>query len=247
MARFFVTPDQIRQNTINIYDGDVNHIRNVLRMRVGDELSISDGEGTDYHCTIQSLDKDIVVCNIENSWKSYSELPVKLYLFQGLPKSDKMELNIQKAVELGAFEVVPVSTSRSIVKLDDKKAAKKIARWQQIAESGAKQSGRAIIPVVKEPMTFKQALAYAKELDAVLIPYEKAEGIEETRAIIETLKTSQVKSVGIFIGPEGGFAENEVELAMEAGAKPITLGKRILRTETAGLTTLSILMFAFEE
>lgn len=247
MARFFVTPDQIRQNTINIYDGDVNHIRNVLRMRVGDELSISDGEGTDYHCTIQSLDKDIVVCNIENSWKSYSELPVKLYLFQGLPKSDKMELIIQKAVELGAFEVVPVSTSRSIVKLDDKKAAKKIARWQQIAESGAKQSGRAIIPVVKEPMTFKQALAYAKELDAVLIPYEKAEGIEETRAIIETLKTSQVKSVGIFIGPEGGFAENEVELAMEAGAKPITLGKRILRTETAGLTTLSILMFAFEE
>lgn len=247
MARFFVTPDQIRQNTINIYDGDVNHIRNVLRMRVGDELSISDGEGTDYHCTIQSLDKDIVVCNIENSWKSYSELPVKLYLFQGLPKSDKMELIIQKAVELGAFEVVPVSTSRSIVKLDDKKAAKKIARWQQISESGAKQSSRAIIPVVKEPMTFKQALAYAKELDAVLIPYEKAEGIEETRAIIETLKTSQVKSVGIFIGPEGGFAENEVELAMEAGAKPITLGKRILRTETAGLTTLSILMFAFEE
>lgn len=247
MARFFVTPDQIRQDTINIYDGDVNHIKNVLRMRIGDELSISDGEGTDYHCTIQSLDKDIVICHIENSWKSYSELPVKLYLFQGLPKSDKMELIIQKAVELGAYEVVPVSTSRSIVKLDDKKAAKKIARWQQIAESGAKQSGRAIIPEVKSPMTFKQALAYAKELDAILIPYEKAEGIEETRAIINNLKAAGTESIGIFIGPEGGFAENEVELAMEAGAKPITLGKRILRTETAGLTTLSILMFAFEE
>lgn len=245
MARFFVTPDQIRKDYINIYDGDVNHIKNVLRMKVGDELSISDGEGTDYHCTIESLDKDIVVCHIENSWKSYSELPTKLYLFQGLPKSDKMELIIQKAVELGAYEIIPVSTSRSIVKLDDKKAAKKIARWQGIAESGAKQSGRAIIPNVADVMTFKQALAYAKELDATIIPYEKAEGIAETRKIIKELKGKE--SVGIFIGPEGGFSEQEVELAMEAGAKPITLGKRILRTETAGLTTLSILMFEFEE
>lgn len=245
MARFFVTPDQIRQETINIYDGDVNHIKNVLRMKVGDELSISDGEGTDYHCTIESLDKDIVVCRIVNSWKSYSELPVKLYLFQGLPKSDKMELIIQKAVELGAYEVVPVATSRSIVKLDEKKAAKKIARWQQIAESGAKQSGRAIIPKVGNVMTFKQALAYSKELDANIIPYEKAEGIAATKEIIQGLKDKS--SVGIFIGPEGGFSEQEVELAMEAGAKPITLGKRILRTETAGLTTLSILMFEFEE
>lgn len=247
MARFFVSPEQVRQDRIYIYDGDVNHIKNVLRMRVGDELSVSDGEGTDYHCTIEELDKDIVKVRIENSWKSYSELPVKLYLFQGLPKADKMELIIQKAVELGAYEIIPVSTSRSIVKLDDKKAAKKIARWQGIAESGAKQSGRALIPEVASPMSFKQALAYARELDATLIPYEKAEGIAETREIIHSLKAAEVKSVGIFIGPEGGFSEQEVELAMEAGARPITLGKRILRTETAGLTTLSILMFEFEE
>ncbi|MDD5822854.1 MAG: 16S rRNA (uracil(1498)-N(3))-methyltransferase [Firmicutes bacterium] len=247
MARFFVSPEQVRKDMIYIYDGDVNHIKNVLRMRIGDELSVSDGEGTDYHCAIEELDKDIVKVRIINSWQSYSELPVKLYLFQGLPKADKMELIIQKAVELGAYEIIPVSTARSIVKLDDKKAAKKIARWAGIAESGAKQSGRAIIPEVKSPMTFKMALQYAAELDATLIPYEKAEGIEETRTIISSLNADGVKSVGIFIGPEGGFTEQEVELAIGAGAKPITLGRRILRTETAGLTTLSILMFEFEE
>lgn len=247
MARFFVTPDQIRQDMIYIYDGDVNHIKNVLRMREGEEVSISDGEGTDYHCIIEELDKDCIKLRIQNSWKSYSELPVKLHLFQGLPKADKMELIIQKAVELGAYEIIPVSTSRSIVKLDDKKAAKKVSRWQGIAESGAKQSGRAIIPEVLSPMSFKQALNYARELDATIIPYEKAEGIDDTRAVIRGLHDSAVQSIGIFIGPEGGFSEQEVELAMEAGAKPITLGKRILRTETAGLTTLSILMFEFEE
>ena len=246
MARFFVSPDQIRQDRIFIYDGDVNHIKNVLRMKIGEELSVSDGEGTDYHCSIESIDNDAVGLRIIDSWQSYTELPVRLYLFQGLPKSDKMELIIQKAVELGAYEIIPVSTSRSIVKLDDKKAGKKISRWQQISESGAKQSGRAIIPKISDVMSFKQALAYAKELDAILIPYEKAENMAETKAVIESLKNEQTKSIGIFIGPEGGFSNEEVELAIEAGAKPITLGKRILRTETAGLTTLSILMFEFE-
>ena len=246
MARFFVSPDQIRQDRIFIYDGDVNHIKNVLSMKICEELSVSDGEGTDYHCSIESIDNDAVGLRIIDSWQSYTELPVRLYLFQGLPKSDKMELIIQKAIELGAYEIIPVSTSRSIVKLDDKKAGKKISRWQQISESGAKQSGRAIIPKISDVMSFKQALAYAKELDAILIPYEKAENMAETKAVIESLKNEQTKSIGIFIGPEGGFSNEEVELAIEAGAKPITLGKRILRTETAGLTTLSILMFEFD-
>ena len=245
MPRFFIDPSQVREDRIVIQGNDVNHIRNVLRMRPGDELSLSDGQGTDYFCRILSMEREAVCLSIENSWKSYVELPVKLYLFQGLPKGDKMELIIQKAVELGVYEIIPVRTNRVIVKLDEKKEVKKIARWQQIAEGGAKQSGRGLIPTVKPVMDFSEALAYAKSLEGVLIPYEKAEGIEKTREIIAGLKGQ--KSVGIFIGPEGGFDETEVKMAMEAGALPVTLGKRILRTETAGLAMLSILMFEFEE
>ncbi len=245
MPRFFVNPSQVGEDSIIIQGNDVNHIRNVLRMRPGDELSLSDGQGTDYFCRIQSMERDEICLSIENSWKSYVELPVRLYLFQGLPKGEKMELIIQKAVELGAYEIIPVRTNRAIVKLDAKKEAKKIARWQQIAESGAKQSGRGMIPAVKPVMGLAEALAYAKSLDGILIPYEKAEGIKKTREIIAGLKGK--KSVGIFIGPEGGFDEAEVEAAMAAGAVPVTLGRRILRTETAGLTMLSILMFEFEE
>ncbi len=245
MPRFFVNPSQVGEDSIIIQGNDVNHIRNVLRMRPGDELSLSDGQGTDYFCRIQSMERDEICLSIENSWKSYVELPVRLYLFQGLPKGEKMELIIQKAVELGAYEIIPVRTNRAIVKLDAKKEAKKIARWQQIAESGAKQSGRGMIPAVKPVMGLAEALAYAKSLDGILIPYEKAEGIKKTREIIAGLKGK--KSVGIFIGPEGGFDGAEVEAAMAAGAVPVTLGRRILRTETAGLTMLSILMFEFEE
>ena len=245
MPRFFVDRSQVQGEEIVIQGNDVNHIKNVLRMRPGDELSLSDGEGMDYFCKISSIERDEVRVNIENSWNSYVELPVKLYLFQGLPKGDKMELIIQKAVELGVYEIIPVRTKRVIVKLDDKKESKKIARWQQIAEGGAKQSGRGLIPEVKPVMGFAEALKYAGSLDAALIPYEKAEGIQKTRSIIHDLKGK--KSVAIFIGPEGGFDEKEVEDAMNQGVFPVTLGRRILRTETAGLTMLSILMFEFEE
>ena len=245
MPRFFVDRSQVQGEEIVIQGNDVNHIKNVLRMRPGDELSLSDGEGVDYFCKISSIERDEVRVNIENSWNSYVELPVKIYLFQGLPKGDKMELIIQKAVELGVYEIIPVRTKRVIVKLDDKKESKKIARWQQIAEGGAKQSGRGLIPEVKPVMGFAEALKYAGSLDAALIPYEKAEGIQKTRSIIHDLKGK--KSVAIFIGPEGGFDEKEVEDAMNQGVFPVTLGRRILRTETAGLTMLSILMFEFEE
>lgn len=247
MARFFVSPGQIDPASVSIFDGDVNHIRKVLRMKEGDELTVSDGDGTDYFCRIRSISEEVVVCDIVDSWTSYVELPVKLYLFQGLPKADKMELIIQKAVELGAYEIVPVAMSRSIVKLDEKKAGKKTARWQGISESGAKQSGRAIIPEVKSPMSYKNALEYAKTLDAIIVPYEKADGIEVSRELISKLCSDEnIKSIGIFIGPEGGFAEKEIEQALEAGATPITLGRRILRTETAGLAVLSILMYQLE-
>lgn len=245
MPRFFVGPDQVKDDTITITGPDVNHIKNVLRMGCGDEVSISDGCGKDYFCTIASVTRDAVGLHIENSWDSYVELDTKLYLFQGLPKADKMELIIQKAVELGVYEIIPVVTARTIVRLDDKKEAKKLARWQQISESAAKQSGRAIIPGILAPQSFKEALAYVKTLDCGLIPYERAKGMDAARDIVRGMHGK--KSIGIFIGPEGGFEEAEISAAQAAGIRPMTLGRRILRTETAGLAVLSVLMFELDK
>jgi len=175
---------------------------------------------------------------------SQTELASRLILFQGLPKGDKMEWIVQKAVELGAYRIVPFAAKRSVVKLDQKKAGKKRERWQAIAKGAAEQSKRGIVPQVQDVMSFQEAMNYAKELDVVLVPYELQEGMKATEAVISKIEPGQ--SVGIFIGPEGGFDESEIEQAKEAGAIPITLGKRILRTETAGLTTLSILMYHLE-
>ena len=244
MHHFFVTPEQVREGQIRIEGSDVNHMKNVLRMKLGEELHISDGNNKKYLCEIVSMDADSVYTVIKEELVSDTELPSKIHLFQGLPKSDKMELIVQKAVELGVYEIIPVATKRAVVKLDDKKAEKKVERWNSISESGAKQSGRNVIPKVKSVMGYKEAMQYANTLDVILIPYELAEGMNETRQVIEAIRPGQ--SVGIFIGPEGGFETAEVEYAVAQGAKVITLGKRILRTETAGLTTLSILMYHLE-
>ena len=245
MPRFFVDGGQVDGQRITITGSDVNHMKNVLRMRCGDTVSVSDGCGKDYFCRIDVMDKEEILLHIENSWDSYVELPVKLYLFQGLPKGDKMELIIQKAVELGVYEIIPVITSRTIVKLDPKKEDKKLARWQMVCESAAKQSGRGIIPKVCSPVTFKQALKMARELDAAVMPYERAHGMEAARNLVQDMHGK--KSIGILIGPEGGFDASEAELAKESGIQTMTLGKRILRTETAGLAVLSIFMFELEE
>lgn len=244
MHHFFVTPGQVKGEQILITGLDVNHIKNVLRMKVGEELHISDGNNKKYLCEIASMTADEVYTSIKEELISNTELPSKIYLFQGLPKSDKMELIVQKAVELGVYEIIPVVTKRTVVKLDDKKAAKKVERWNSISEGGAKQSGRNVIPEVRPVMSYKEAIQYAKEMDVVLMPYELAEGMCETRQVFEAIRPGQ--SIGIFIGPEGGFETVEVEYALAQGAKTITLGKRILRTETAGLTTLSILMYHLE-
>ena len=238
MQHFFVSPEQVREEKIYVEGSDVNHMKNVLRMKTGEELNIGDGDGWLYLCVVESYEEDMAVLKILEKKKDESELPSKIYLFQGLPKQDK------KAVELGVYQVIPVATKRAVVKLDAKKAKKKVERWQQIAVSAAKQAGRGIIPAVGEVCTYAQALKYAEELDVVLIPYELAEGMEKTKQIIAEIRPGQ--SVGIFIGPEGGFEKEEVEQAVKAGAEPLTLGKRILRTETAGLTMLSVLMFHLE-
>lgn len=246
MQRFFVEPHQIDEEAhqIHITGSDVNHISNVLRMKTGEELWISDRSKYEYRCTIESFEPDEVLLNIVYSQEPEYELPCRIYLFQGLPKADKMEFIIQKAVELGAYEIIPVETKRCVVKLDGRKSAKKTARWQQIAESAAKQSKRMLIPNVHEVLTFREALKYAESMDVRLIPYELARGMQETKEILAGIEPGQ--SVGIFIGPEGGFEEKEIEAAIEGGAKPITLGRRILRTETAGLAILSVLMFQLE-
>lgn len=245
MYQFFVEPSQIQGNRITITGKDVNHIKNVLRMKAGEEISISNGvDGKDYRCGIEELLDEEIICSLRFTKEDGVELPAKVYLFQGLPKADKMELIIQKAVELGVHAVIPVSCKRAVVKLDEKKAKSKIARWQQIAEAAAKQSKRGIIPEVKAVLSMKEAVALAEQCEVKLIPYELAEGMEKTKEIMNSLKPGE--DIAIFIGPEGGFEESEVQLAIENGIVPITLGKRILRTETAGMTVLSWIMYQLE-
>ena len=215
-------------------------------MKIGEEIAVSNGvDGREYRCEVAQLLADEVVCKLRFIKENDVELPAQVYLFQGLPKADKMELIIQKAVELGAYSVIPVATRRSIVKLDDKKAAAKQNRWQGIAEAAAKQSKRKIIPKIEKVMSFAEALEMAKELEVRLIPYELAEDMSHTKEIIERIREGQ--KIAIFIGPEGGFDETEIALASEVGVEPITLGKRILRTETAGMTVLAWLMYHLEK
>lgn len=252
MYHFFVEPFQIGEKYISITGQDVNHIKNVIRLKVGDEISISNGvDGKDYRCGIKEITDDEVVCELRFIKEDGVELPVKVYLFQGLPKGDKMELIIQKLVELGVYEIIPVAMKRCVVKLDDKKAKSKIARWQGIAEAAAKQSKRAVVPEIKNVMSYKEALKYASGMNIKLVPYEMEEtleassGMKGTKAIIESIEPNQ--SVAVFIGPEGGFDEQEINEAIECGMKPITLGKRILRTETAGMTVMAWIMYQMEE
>lgn len=272
MYQFFVDTSQIdlENKTVTITGPDVNHIKNVLRMKPGEELAVSNGQdGKEYRCAVrafreaadgpsadgqsaggQSADGGstcgfgAVDCELRFVKEGGVELPVKITLFQGLPKADKMELIIQKAVELGVYRVVPVEMKRCVVKLDAKKAKAKTARWQQIAEAAAKQSKRAIIPEISEPMSLKNALEFTAGMQVKLIPYELAEGMDKTRTLLEAITPGQ--EVAVFIGPEGGFDEAEVQAAMEHGLEPITLGRRILRTETAGMTVLAWLSYLLE-
>ncbi len=245
MYHFFVTKEQTAGEKIIVIGDDVNHMKNVLRMKIGEQVSVSDGSDREYLCHIEKICDDSIELKIEDIFGITSELPCEIVLFQGLPKGDKMELIIQKAVELGAAKIVPVVTNRTIVKWDGKKAKKKIERYNTIAKTAAKQAKRSVIPTVSDVVNFEQACKMASEFDANLIPYENAQGIEASRKAIAAIKGK--KSVGIFIGPEGGFEEREVKQAMEIGAVSITLGKRILRTETAGMSVLSLLMFLLEE
>ncbi len=235
MSKFFVDKCQIFGDNITVTGSDVNHISRVLRMREGEEIKLCDKEGTDYFCEIDSIGKEEVICKVIKSEPCPAEPGTKVTLYQCIPKSGKMDSIIQKAVELGVYEIVPVLSKRCVAK------GEKGDRWQKISYEAAKQCGRGIIPKVHSAVSFSEAAASLTEKDLALFPYEEA-----TDGSLRDIPTD-VKSVGIIIGPEGGFDYSEVEKGKELGARIITLGKRILRTETAGSTVISIVMSSLGE
>ncbi|MCX7842686.1 MAG: 16S rRNA (uracil(1498)-N(3))-methyltransferase [Clostridia bacterium] len=245
MPKFFVKYSDVIGQNIKITGEDASHIKKVLRLRSGDSINISDDQGNDYHARIAKIEADYVLTQIESSSANISEPSIEVTLFQGLPKSDKMDLIVQKNVELGIAKIVPVITEHTVVKLDSKKDAEnKIKRWQRISMEAAKQSNRGRIPEVSYPVSFEEAISLSANCHLRLIPYEK----EKQMGLRKCLHNiCGVKNAAVFIGPEGGFSEKEIQTALESGVIPVTLGPRILRTETAGLMVQSILMFALGE
>lgn len=247
MYHFFVEPSQIdvERRRVVITGEDVNHIVNVLRIRQGEELAVSNGvDGKEYRCEVHAFDGEQVECVLRFIKEDGVELPARVRLFQALPKADKMELIIQKAVELGVYEIIPVASARCVVKLDAKKEGSKLARWNAISEAAAKQSRRALIPKVSSVVSFADAVKEAAGADVKMIPYELAADMARTRELIGSIRPGS--QIAVMIGPEGGFEETEIEQAKAAGIVPVTLGRRILRTETAGLTVMAWLMYHLE-
>lgn len=243
MYNFFVDECAREGGVFRIGGKDYNHICNVLRMRSGDTFLVSCG-GISSLCRLDRVEDDAVVAEIVEEDFRNTELPVQFYLFQGLPKGDKMELIIQKTVELGVAGIIPVEMRRCVMKLDEKKKKTRRERWQSIAESAAKQSKRNVIPEVFDVMTYKQAMAKVAEMDVFLVPYENERGMDATKEAMARIRPGM--SVGILVGPEGGFDEKEIDLVREAGAAVISLGKRILRAETAAVTAVGLGMLHVE-
>lgn len=240
MSKFFVNKKDINENFINITGEDVKHIQKVLRMQPGEPLTICDGNGSDYDVVIERFESDHIVTSIKAITAALTEPPIEVVLYQGIPKGDKMEFIIQKCVELGITKIVPVITDRTVVKFENQKEAlKKADRWRKIAAEAAKQCNRGILPDVSEPLQFKKAIETVKTFDARFIPYE----CEKENSLKKHLMTFSGKKIAIFIGPEGGFTEEEIEFSKSNNIIPVTLGPRILRTETAGIAVLAIIMY----
>ncbi len=243
MFNFFVDQSNRQGDVFYISGADFNHIKNVLRMHTGDEILVS-CNGKSHLCRIESLDSETAAARIEQEDYCSTELPVEIHLFQGLPKADKMELIIQKTVELGVSKIIPIEMNRCVVKLDAKKKNARQSRWQAISESAAKQSKRNTVPEIGEVLSYKQLLDEAKKLDLFLIPYENKDGMNATKAALSAIKNGM--KIGILIGPEGGFEQSEIEQAESVGGKTFSLGARILRTETAAITATAMCMLHIE-
>ena len=243
MHNFFVEENDRNADNFYISGTDYNHIKNVLRMKIGDTFLVS-CNGISNLCELNKIEENIAIAKIIEENYNDTNLPVEIYLFQGLPKADKMELIIQKTVELGVSAIIPTEMNRCVVKLEEKKKRQKQERWQAIAESAAKQSKRNSIPEVYESVSYKKALEIAKNLDLLLVPYENKDGMKSTKEALKNIKNGM--KIGIIIGPEGGFTENEIESAIDNGGNIISLGKRILRTETAAITAVGMCMLYTE-
>ena len=250
MPKFFVKEEQIRENQIIILGQDVNHIKKVLRAKIGDELQICNSQnGENFLCEIDNLEEEKIICQIKEKIQEQVESNIEVTIFQGLPKADTMEYIIQKSVELGVYDITPVEMKRCVVKLNEKDKSKKIERWQKISEVAAKQCGRDIIPQINNIINIKNICNLIQEYDMVLVAYENEEKntLKEQLENIKKQNNSKSKvKIGIIIGPEGGLEEKDVETLKENGAKVITLGRRILRTETVALNVLSIIMYELE-
>ena len=243
MYQFFVEDEQVGRDFITITGQDVNHIKNVLRMKPGEVVRVSSQGGHDYYCSILELTDDFVQLDILDSEAAGTELPCRIYLFQALPKGDRMEYVIQKAVELGVYEIIPVAMKYCVVRLDEKKAQAKVRRWQAIAQSAAKQSKRSRVPVIRPVMDFASAALYAMECDCRLVPYENECGMQAAAKALGSIRRGE--SISVMIGPEGGFAPEEIE-ALRDKMQVISLGRRILRTDTAAAVMLAALMLRIE-
>jgi len=244
MSIFYVKNEQINENKAIIAGEDVKHIRDVLRHKVGDNIYICDEEGKKYLTQILSFSKELIELKVLNPLTDTSEPNIKVTLYQGMPKADKLEFIIQKCTELGVSEVVPVMTERVIVKLDEKNINNKLERWNRIALEASKQSGRQKIPEVKKPINLKNLVENIPKYDILLLPYE----CEKEVTIKSALKNidKNCKNIAILIGPEGGFSEEEVEILSDTNVRKVTLGPRILRTETAGIATLTIVLYELD-
>lgn len=246
MYKFFVEKEQIENNRIKIIGRDVNHIKNVLRLQQGSEIQIGNAQNEEnYKCKIQEINNQYIECTVLEKIEIVTEPNVEIHLFQGLPKADKMESIIQKTTEIGIKEITPVIMARSIVKLEDKTAIKKVERWQKIAEVAAKQSKRDIIPQVNLPTNLKNIYENLSGYDIVLVAYEKEENTT-IKQVLRKIAHKKNAKIAIIIGPEGGMEQEEIEQLTKAGAKVVSLGKRILRTETAPIVVTTIIIYEWE-
>ncbi len=243
MYQFFVEDEQIGREFVTITGSDVNHIKNVLRMKPGEKIRISNQRDKDCFCEISEVTDTFVQAEILKEDAPSTELSGKIYLFQGIPKGDRMETVIEKAVELGVYEIIPVAMQYCVVKLDAKKEAVKVKRWQKLAETAAKQSKRSRIPKIHPVMRYRDAVEYALHCDVCLVPYENETGMRRTKEALLSIKPKD--SVSILIGPEGGFSKEEIALVRD-DMQVISLGRRILRTDTAGIAVMAMLMLELE-
>ena len=249
MPKFFISQEQIDGNNLKIKGKDVNHIRNVLRKKINDEITVCNIDNQkDYLCTINELEKEYINCTIVAELEKNVESNVKLTILQGLPKADKMELIIQKSVELGVTEIIPIEMKRCVVKLQEKDKIKKVQRWQKISEVASKQCGRNIIPKIGQVISLKNICNLIDNYDIVLVAYEN-EKEKSIKQILQEIKNNYSKEIkiAVLIGPEGGIAPEEVEALTVSGAMTMSLGKRILRTETVALNVASIIMYELDE